>query len=224
MPIIAPSLLAANFLRLEQECKMVNESEADWLHLDVMDGRFVPNISFGLPVISQVSKISKKPCDVHLMILEPERYVEAFKKAGADHISVHIEACPHLHRNIQQIKSLGIKAGVALNPHTSIDSLKDILGDVDIVLLMSVNPGFGGQSFIPHTLNKIRELRKIIDDNKLDVKIEIDGGVTIENAKEILEAGAHVLVAGNTVFASNDPKGIIAQLKKYGPLPTSPGG
>jgi len=224
MPIIAPSLLAANFLRLEQECKMVNESEADWLHLDVMDGRFVPNISFGLPVISQVSKISKKPCDVHLMILEPERYVEAFKKAGADHISVHIEACPHLHRNIQQIKSLGIKAGVALNPHTAIDSLKDILGDVDIVLLMSVNPGFGGQSFIPHTLNKIRELRKIIDDNKLDVKIEIDGGVTIENAKEILEAGAHVLVAGNTVFASNDPKGIIAQLKKYGPLPTSPGG
>ena len=223
MPIIAPSLLAANFLRLEDECKMVNESEADWLHLDVMDGRFVPNISFGLPVISQVSKITNKPCDVHLMILEPERYVEAFKQAGADHISVHIEACPHLHRNIQQIKSLGIKAGVALNPHTPIDSLKDILADVDIVLLMSVNPGFGGQSFIPNTLNKIRELRKIIDDNKLDVKIEIDGGVTVENAKQILDAGAHVLVAGNTVFAAKNPKEIIAQLKRPGPHPASPG-
>jgi ribulose-phosphate 3-epimerase len=224
MPIIAPSLLAANFLRLEDECKMVNESEADWLHLDVMDGRFVPNISFGLPVISQVSKISKKPCDVHLMILEPERYVESFKKAGANHISVHIEACSHLHRNIEQIKSLDMKAGVAVNPHTPISSLRDILGDVDIVLLMSVNPGFGGQSFIPHTLNKIRELRKIIDDNKLDVKIEIDGGVTVANAKEILDAGAHVLVAGNTVFAAKDPKEVIAQLKRQRPHPTSPGG
>lgn len=219
MPIIAPSLLAANFLHLEDECKMVNESEADWLHLDVMDGRFVPNISFGIPVISQVSKVAKKPCDVHLMILEPERYVESFKKAGADHISVHIEACPHLHRNIQQIKSLNMKAGVAVNPHTPIDTLKDILGDVDIVLLMSVNPGFGGQSFIPQTLNKIRELRRIIDDNKLDVKIEIDGGVTVENAKEILEAGAHVLVAGNTVFAAKNPKEIIAQLKAHPGLP-----
>jgi ribulose-phosphate 3-epimerase len=215
MSIIAPSLLAANFLRLDDECKMVNESEADWLHLDVMDGRFVPNISFGLPVISQVSKVMKKPCDVHLMILEPERYVEEFKKAGADHISVHIEACSHLHRNIQQIKSLDMKAGVAVNPHTPISLLRDILGDIDIVLLMSVNPGFGGQSFIPHTLNKIRELRKIIDDNKLDVKIEIDGGVTVQNAKEILDAGAHVLVAGNTVFASKDPKQTIAQLKSF---------
>jgi len=224
MPIIAPSLLAANFLHLEDECKVVNESEADWLHLDVMDGRFVPNISFGLPVISQVSKISKKPCDVHLMILEPERYVESFKMAGANHVSVHIEACPHLHRNIQQIKSLDMKAGVAVNPHTPISSLKDILGDVDIVLLMSVNPGFGGQSFIPHTLNKIRELRKIIDDNNLDVKIEIDGGVTVANAKEILDAGAHVLVAGHTVFAAKNPKEIIAQLKRPSPQPTSPGG
>lgn len=217
MAIIAPSLLAANFLRLEDECRMVNESEADWLHLDVMDGRFVPNISFGLPVISQVSKISQKPCDVHLMILEPERYVEDFKKAGADHVSVHIEACPHLHRNIQQIKSMGMEAGVAVNPHTPVSLLLDILGDIDIVLLMSVNPGFGGQSFIPHTLNKIRELRRIIDDNKLDVKIEIDGGVTVENAGEILEAGAHVLVAGNTVFASKDPKETIRQLKNAGP-------
>jgi len=217
MAIIAPSLLAANFLRLEDECRMVNESEADWLHLDVMDGRFVPNISFGLPVISQVSKISQKPCDVHLMILEPERYVEDFKKAGADHVSVHIEACPHLHRNIQQIKSMGMEAGVAVNPHTPVSLLLDILGDIDIVLLMSVNPGFGGQSFIPHTLNKIRELRRIIDDNKLDVKIEIDGGVTVENAGKILEAGAHVLVAGNTVFASKDPKETIRQLKNAGP-------
>ena len=217
MAIIAPSLLAANFLRLEDECRMVNESEADWLHLDVMDGRFVPNISFGLPVISQVSKISQKPCDVHLMILEPERYVEDFKKAGADHVSVHIEACPHLHRNIQQIKSMGMEAGVAVNPHTPVSLLLDILGDIDIVLLMSVNPGFGGQSFIPHTLNKIRELRRIIDDNKLNVKIEIDGGVTVENAGKILEAGAHVLVAGNTVFASKDPKETIRQLKNAGP-------
>jgi ribulose-phosphate 3-epimerase len=215
MPIIAPSLLAANFLRLEDECKMVNESEADWFHLDVMDGRFVPNISFGLPVIEQISKIAKKPCDVHLMILEPERYAEAFKEAGADHLTVHIEVCPHLHRNIQQIKSLGMKAGVAVNPHTPVDLLQDILGDIDIVLLMSVNPGFGGQSFIPQTLKKIRELRKIIDDNKLNVKIEIDGGVTVENAKEILDAGAHVLVAGNTVFASKDPKYTIAQLKSF---------
>src|SRR5512133_2866643 len=173
MPIIAPSLLASNFLRLEDECKMVNESEADWFHLDVMDGRFVPNISFGIPVIKFISKMAKKPCDVHLMILEPERYAEAFKEAGANHLSVHIEVCPHLHRNIQQIKSLGMKAGVAVNPHTPIDFLQDILGDIDIVLLMSVNPGFGGQSFILNTLNKIRELRKIIDDNKLEVKIEI---------------------------------------------------
>jgi ribulose-phosphate 3-epimerase len=214
MPIIAPSLLASNFLRLEDECKMVNESEADWFHLDVMDGRFVPNISFGLPVISQISKVAKKPCDVHLMILEPERYVEAFKEAGADHISVHIETCPHLHRNIQQIKSLGMKAGVAVNPHTPVSFLQDVIGDIDIVLMMSVNPGFGGQSFIPHTLSKIRELRRMIDDNKLDVKISIDGGVTVENANEIVDAGAHVLIAGNTVFASKDPKKTIAQLKR----------
>ena len=215
MPIIAPSLLASNFLRLEDECRMVNESEADWFHLDVMDGRFVPNISFGLPVISQINKVAKKPCDVHLMILEPERYAEAFKEAGADHLTVHIEACPHLHRNIQQIKSLGMQAGVAVNPHTPIDFLQDILGDIDIVLLMSVNPGFGGQSFIPHTLNKIRELRKIIDANRLDVKIEIDGGVTVENAKAIMDAGSHLLVAGNTVFASKDPKENIKQLKSF---------
>jgi ribulose-phosphate 3-epimerase len=219
MPIIAPSLLASDFLHLENECKMINESEAGWFHLDVMDGRFVPNISFGLPVIEQISKVAQKPCDVHLMILEPERYAEAFKEAGADHLSVHIEACPHLHRNIQQIKSLGMKAGVAVNPHTPVSLLQDILGDIDIVLLMSVNPGFGGQSFIPRTLIKIRELRRMIDDNRLDVKIEIDGGVTIENAKEILDAGADVLVAGSTVFKSKDPRQTIVQLKQSASLP-----
>jgi len=213
MPVIAPSLLASNFLRLEDECKMLNESEADWFHLDVMDGRFVPNISFGLPVIEQIRKAAKKPCDVHLMILEPERYAEAFKEAGADILSVHFEACTHLHRNIQQIKSLGMQAGVAINPHTPVSFLQDVLGDIDLVCMMSVNPGFGGQKFIPRTLDKIRELRRMIDDNKLNVKIEIDGGVTVDNAKIIIDAGADVLVAGNTVFKSSDPKQTIKQLK-----------
>ena len=213
MSIIAPSLLASNFLRLEEECVMLNESEADWFHLDVMDGRFVPNISFGLPVIEQMRKASSKIFDVHLMILDPGNYAEAFKAAGADILSVHIEACPHLHRNIQQIKSLGMQAGVAINPHTPVSSLYDVLGDIDLVCMMSVNPGFGGQKFIPHTLKKITTLRKMIDDNKLNVKIEIDGGVTVENAGSIIEAGAHVLVAGNTVFKSKDPKATIAQLK-----------
>jgi ribulose-phosphate 3-epimerase len=213
MALIAPSLLASNFLQLRQECEMLNKSEADWFHLDVMDGRFVPNISFGLPVIEQIRTATTKVCDVHLMILEPERYAEAFKAAGADILSVHIEACTHLHRNIQQIKSLGMQAGVAVNPHTPVSLLMDVLGDIDLVCLMSVNPGFGGQQFIPRTLDKIRELRKIIDDNKLDVKIEIDGGVTVANAKSILDAGAHVLVAGNTVFKSNDPIATIRELK-----------
>ena len=211
-PIIAPSILSADFGKLDEDVEMLNQSSCDWIHCDIMDGRFVPNISFGFPVLKAIKRKSRKPLDVHLMILEPERYVESFKKAGANHISVHIEACPHLHRNIEQIKSLDMKAGVAVNPHTPISSLTDILGDVDIVLLMSVNPGFGGQSFISHTLNKIRELRKIIDDNKLDVKIEIDGGVTLENAKDIVAAGADVLVAGNTVFHSKDPRDTISQL------------
>lgn len=213
MPIIAPSLLASNFINLEKECKMLNESVADWYHLDVMDGRFVPNISFGPMLVEFFRKATTKVCDVHLMIEEPGNYVEAFKKAGADILSVHIEACPHLHRNIQQIKSFGMQAGVAVNPHTPVEALKDILADIDLVCLMSVNPGFGGQSFISHTLNKIKQLREMIDERALNVKIEIDGGVTLENAKTILDAGADVLVAGNTVFKAPDPKGMIAALK-----------
>jgi ribulose-phosphate 3-epimerase len=213
MPIIAPSLLASNFLNLEAECKMLNESQADWFHLDVMDGRFVPNISFGPMLIEFFRKTTTKVCDVHLMIEEPEKYTEAFKKAGADHLTVHIEACRNLHRNIQQIKELGMKAGVAINPHTPVESLKDILADIDQVCMMSVNPGFGGQSFIPYTLTKIKELRAMIDERSLNVLIEIDGGVTVANAKSIIDAGADVLVAGNTVFKAADPKAVIAQLK-----------
>lgn len=192
---------------------MLNESETDWFHLDVMDGIFVPNISFGFPIIQQVRKTTKKTCDVHLMIVEPEKYAEQFKNAGADILTVHIEACRHLHRNIQQIKGLGMMAGVAINPHTAVNLLKDILADIDLVCLMSVNPGFGGQSFIPYSLEKIKQLRKMIDDDGLKVKIEVDGGVTLENAKQIAEAGAHVLVAGNTIFSSKDPKATIQRLK-----------
>jgi ribulose-phosphate 3-epimerase len=213
MPIVAPSLLSANFINLEEDCQMLNESEADWFHLDVMDGRFVPNITFGPMIIEFIRKQTKKTCDVHLMIEEPERFAEQFKKAGADILTVHYEACPHLHRNIQQIKSLGMKAGVALNPSTGVELLEDVLPDIDLVLIMSVNPGFGGQSFIPRTYDKIRQVRKMIDNNKLDIKIEIDGGVTLDNAKSIIEAGADVLVAGNTVFRSKDPKATIHQLK-----------
>jgi ribulose-phosphate 3-epimerase len=214
MPIIAPSLLASDFLHLDRECTMLNESEADWFHLDVMDGRFVPNISFGLPVIEHISKATSKVCDVHLMILEPERYAEAFKIAGANILTVHLEACIHLHRNLQQIRSLGMQAGVALNPHTPVSLLEDVLQDIDVVCLMSVNPGFGGQKFIPQTLDKIRKLRRMIDEKSLDIKIEIDGGVTVENAPEIVAAGADVLVAGNTVFKAKDPKATITQLKR----------
>ena len=213
MPIIAPSLLAADFLHLKDECDMLNESEADWFHLDVMDGRFVPNISFGLPVIEQIRKATKKVCDVHLMIVEPEKYTEAFKNAGADCLSVHIEACPHLHRNIEQIKSLGMKAGVAINPHTPVSLLSDIIHDINLVNLMSVNPGFGGQKFIEYTIEKIKQLRKMIDDKGLNIHIEIDGGVTLENAASIVEAGADVLIAGSTVFKSLDPIATIAELK-----------
>ncbi|MBK9570775.1 MAG: ribulose-phosphate 3-epimerase [Chitinophagaceae bacterium] len=214
MPIIAPSLLSANFLKLEDDCKMLNESEADWFHLDVMDGRFVPNISFGPMLIEFFRKATTKVCDVHLMIVEPEKFAEQFKNAGADILSVHIETCTHLHRNIQQIKSLGMKAGVAINPHTSVTALSDVLGDIDLVCMMSVNPGYGGQKFIPQTIEKIKLLRKMIDERGLKVQIEIDGGVTLENAPSIIAAGADVLVAGNTVFKSADPKATIALLKK----------
>lgn len=214
MPIIAPSLLSANFLNLQADCNMLNESEADWFHLDVMDGRFVPNISFGPMLVEFFRKATTKVCDVHLMIEEPGKFAEQFKNAGADILSVHIEACPHLHRNIQQIKSLGMKAGVAVNPHTSVSELSDVLADIDLVCLMSVNPGFGGQKFIQHTIEKIKQLRKMIDGQGLKLHIEIDGGVTLENAPSIIAAGADVLVAGNTVFKSTDPKAMIAQLKR----------
>ncbi len=214
MALIAPSLLSANFLQLEKDCAMLNQSEADYYHLDVMDGRFVPNISFGPMLVEFFRKATTKTCDVHLMIQEPEKFAEQFKNAGADILSVHIEACPHLHRNLQQIHALGMKTGVAINPHTPVSMLADVLHDTDLVCMMSVNPGFGGQKFIPHTIEKIKQLRKMIDERGLKTLIEIDGGVTLENAPSIIAAGADVLVAGNTVFKSPDPSATISALKK----------
>ncbi len=213
-PIIAPSILASDFANLEKEITMINQSEADWVHVDIMDGVFVPNISMGLPVVEAVNRHARKPLDVHLMIVQPERYVEAFRQAGAEYISVHIEACPHLHRNLQQIRALGAKAGLAVNPHTPVSLLKEVIHEADLVCLMSVNPGFGGQKFIENTYQKIRELKALITEKKSPALIEIDGGVNQANARPLLEAGADVLVAGNFVFSSPDPAGTIRQLKK----------
>ncbi len=213
MHIIAPSLLAADFSILREEIEMVNASEADWLHLDIMDGRYVPNISFGFPVLEQVKKYSKKPMDVHLMIVEPEKYLERFAKTGANLISVHYEACTHIHRTIYQIKELGCKAGIALNPHTPVSHLTDIIGDIDLVCLMSVNPGFGGQKFIANTYNKIKALVEISKQVNPGLLIEIDGGVDQQNARKLIDCGANVLVAGSSVFSNENPLEAIKKLK-----------
>ena len=201
--IVSPSLLSADFLHLSKDIEMVNRSQADWFHLDIMDGVFVPNISYGLPVVSQIKKMATKPLDVHLMIVQPERYVEAFHKAGADILTVHYEACTHLHRTIQQIKAQGMKAGVSLNPHTPVSLLEDVIEDIDVVLLMSVNPGFGGQKFIPESLDKVKEIRSLLDAKGLDTDIEIDGGVNAGNLASVLEAGANVIVAGSAIFSGD---------------------
>jgi ribulose-phosphate 3-epimerase len=215
MAIIAPSLLAADFLQLGNACEMLNNSEAEYFHLDVMDGVFVPNISYGLPVIEQIRRATHKICDVHLMIVEPEKYIAAFKKAGADILTVHQEACPHLHSTLQQIKEQGMKAGVALNPATPVSVLKDVIKDIDLVCIMSVNPGFGGQKFIEHTYEKVRALKQIITEAGASTLIEIDGGVTEHNAGALVQAGADVLVAGTTVFKASDPIQMIATLKAF---------
>jgi ribulose-phosphate 3-epimerase len=214
--LIAPSLLAADFTRLDRDVAMVEQSRADWLHLDVMDGRFVPNISFGMFIVQAIRKISAKPLDVHLMIVEPERYIEQFRAAGADIITVHYEACHHLHRTIQQIKDTGAKAGVALNPHTSVELLEDVLEDLDLVCIMSVNPGFGGQKFIYRSIPKIGRLRQMAEERNLYPLIEVDGGVGLQNAEKILQAGADVLVAGSSVFGAENPTDAIARMKDIG--------
>jgi len=211
--LIAPSLLSADFLNLERDIKMVNRSEADWFHCDVMDGRFVPNISYGIPVVQAIKRKAQKPLDVHLMIVEPEKYFEAFAKAGTDILTFHYEACNHIHRAVQQIKSLGLQAGVVLNPHTPVAVLEDIIGDLDLVLLMSVNPGFGGQQFIERTYEKIRQLRLMIEKQNAHALIEVDGGVNTQNAKALFEAGANVLVAGNAIFKSENPEETIKLMK-----------
>lgn len=211
--LIAPSILSADFANLQRDIEMINNSEADWFHVDVMDGVFVPNISFGFPVIAAAKKYAKKPFDVHLMIVEPDRYITEFAKAGADIITVHYEACTHLHRTIQLIKSAGCKAGVALNPHTQVSLLKDVLQDIDLVLIMSVNPGFGGQQFIPQTLNKVAELRQLAQQINPNLLIEVDGGVGMQNIAALVNAGANALVAGNAVFGAADPVQMISDLK-----------
>ncbi|MEN2283465.1 ribulose-phosphate 3-epimerase [Algoriphagus sp. SE2] len=212
-PLIAPSILAADFANLQKEVEMLNSSQADFIHIDIMDGVFVPNISFGIPVTQAIKRHAKKPLDVHLMIVEPDRYLEAFRDSGADIISVHHEACPHLHRTLQVIKSLGAKAGVAINPHTNVELLRDVIQDIDMVCLMSVNPGFGGQKFIENTYGKISRLKDLILAYGASTKIEIDGGVNIQNASKLIAAGADVLVAGSFVFNSPNPINTINELK-----------
>ena len=211
--IISPSIVAADFGNLQRDCEMVNNSKADWFHLDIMDGVFVPNISYGMPIINTINKIATKTLDVHLMIVDPDRYIETFKKVGADILTVHFEACTHLHRTIQNIKANGMKAGVALNPHTSAHLLSDVLNDIDLVLVMSVNPGFGGQSFIENTYEKVRTLKMLREKSGSDFIIEIDGGVNTTNAPKLIEAGADALVAGSFVFKSENPTKTIEELK-----------
>jgi ribulose-phosphate 3-epimerase len=212
--LVAPSVLSSNFANLQADIEMINASEADWFHVDVMDGVFVPNISFGFPVIKAIKKLAKKPLDVHLMIVDPDRYAQAFKDVGADVLTVHYEACTHLHRSIQNITSLGMKAGVAINPHTSVHLLEDCIEDIDLVCMMSVNPGFGGQKFIENTYNKVIALKQLIARKNSKALIEIDGGVDLNNYKKLLDFGADVLVAGNTVFSSQNPADTIRTLKK----------
>lgn len=212
-PIISPSVLSSDFGKINETVELLNRSEADWIHCDIMDGRFVPNITFGFPVLSAIKKISKKPLDVHLMIVEPDKYLAEFRRAGADILSVHIEVCHHLHRTVHAIRDLGMLPGVAINPHTSVDLLEDIIADIDVVCMMSVNPGFGGQKFIENTYSKIDKLKNIIIRRNSKAKIEIDGGVDLNNAGKLLKAGADVLVAGNTVFSSKNPMDTIHLLK-----------
>ncbi len=211
--LIAPSVLSANFLRLEDDIKLINDSKADLFHLDIMDGHFVPNITFGFGIVKQIKKIAKKPLDVHLMIEKPDRYIDEFKKSGADYLSVHYETCPHLHRTIYTIKESGMKAGVVINPHNPVELLSDIVNDADYFLLMSVNPGFGGQSFIKQTINRIEKLSNIISANNSKALIEVDGGVGLNNAKQLADAGANILVAGNSIFSAENPIETIALLK-----------
>lgn len=212
--IIAPSILSADFANIQRDVEIINNSEAQWFHIDIMDGMFVPNISFGFPVLKAITKHAKKPLDVHLMIVDPDRYLSAFKDAGAHVLTVHLEACTHLHRTIQAIKALGMKAGVAINPHTSVSLLENVIADIDLVCVMSVNPGFGGQKFIENTYRKVHTLHQLIVSQKSKALVEIDGGVDLKNAGKLVQAGADVLVAGNTVFASPDPVKTISELKK----------
>lgn len=212
--IIAPSVLAADFANLQRDVEMINNSAADWFHIDIMDGVFVPNISFGMPVLAAINKHAKKTIDVHLMIVDPDRYIDTFKALGADVLTVHYEACTHLHRSLQAIKAAGMKAGVAINPHTNVALLEDVINDIDLVCVMSVNPGFGGQSFIENTYKKVKQLKEIIVKNNASTLIEIDGGVTDKNAADLVKAGADVLVAGSFVFNATDPIATIQNLKK----------